>query len=162
MIAGTVRYHLDVLTVSSLAATLLDIGTTCWFLAAKAGTEANPVLAPLAARSLLWVPVYLGGRNLLIPAMARIYREPFALGFLLSGLLCGINNLTGILAGSFFLVKAIGILALGAVAVVPALVWFAIHLARTTGKWRALGGTVAWVGLFGLVEGAFYLLGLWL
>jgi hypothetical protein len=152
-----IAFQVDGLLIAALFATALDAGTTCWFLMSGAGFETNPVLAPLAQRSLAWVPVYLIAPKLVLFMMKKAYRDPFALFFLISGLLLTVNNLDGIFTGRFFLVASFGIVGVFYACFIVAAVWFFVRLSGETKKLLTIAGAVVWLGLFGLMEAGFLL-----
>ena len=155
-----VSYRLDALALAAIAAATLDSWTTYYFIAHGLGVEANPILAPLARHSLIWVPDYLLAKPLLIPAMPDVCRQAFATGFLAASLLCGINNLCGIYAGKFILVDLLGFPAIVAVSVLSGLLVFVYQLlSKGAGRelvLRSVAIAVCWIIIFIAVDATFY------
>ncbi len=153
-------YHIDLLIVISLSAALLDIVTTYLFISRGLGFEANPVCGPLFSRSLVWIPVYLLVRPLLVPFLPEIPRRTFAGYFLSIGLVGGVNNLGGILFHKFFLVDTVGFwLPLG-FCVMGAIGLFIYQLRRNPKDGFAqVKIACGFPGVCLVIEGAFYLLG---
>ncbi len=145
------------------AATALDAWTTYFLLSGGLGVEKNPVLAPLAQHSLLWVPVYLFTPTLLVPAMPDVCRQSFAAFYLGLGLLLGINNLRGIVAGSFFLIDGVGFPAVVAACLFVGATVFAVQLstasARKASLRQHLAVVVVWTTFFCFFEGLYYVAG---
>jgi hypothetical protein len=156
-----VSYRLDALTIAAIAAATLDAWTTYYFIAHGLGTEANPVLATLARHSLIWIPIYLLAQPILIPAMPDVCRQPFATGFLAAGLLCGINNLFGIYAGTYIVVDRLGFPAIVTICMLLGLLTFIYQLfSKGTGRELALRSLViaaCWIIVFIALDAMFYL-----
>jgi hypothetical protein len=146
-----------------LAATALDVATTCYFLSRGLGVEMNRVLAPLAQRSLIWVPVYLFARPLFVPTMPGVVRESFAAHYLAVGLLISINNLCGILLGTYVLVDNLGLAAVQGGGMLIAATTFVARLSARKTTWKltaqCIGLALVWLAAFVVIEGGFSLLG---
>ena len=155
-----VSYRLDALTIAAIAAASLDAWTTYYFISHSLGVETNPILAPLAPHSLIWIPIFLLAKPLLIPAMPDVCRQSFATGFLAGGLIFGMNNLCGIYAGKYILVDRFGFPAITAVCMVLGTIAFGYQLvAKNTGRaWvlRSLAIAIGWIALFAIVDATFY------
>ena len=154
---GAVPGGFDGLLIAALLATVLDAGTTFWFLRSGVGFETNPVLAPLAQRSLIWVPIYIIAPKLILLMMKKVFRDPFALFFLITGLLLSINNLDGIFNKRFFIVDTFGLAGVLTAGFICAAGWFFVRLAREPRKLLTIACALAWGGFFGLVEVGFLL-----
>jgi hypothetical protein len=145
------------------AAMALDAATTCFFLSRGLGVEMNPVLAPLVQQSLIWVPVYLFAQPLLVPTMPEVVRESFAAYYLAVGLLFGINNLCGMLLGTYVLVDNLGFEAVRAGGLIVAATTFAGRLAARKTTWKSAGQCIAiallWIAVFAVIERGFSLAG---
>lgn len=156
-----VSYRLDALTIAAIAAAALDAWTTYYFIAHGLGSEANPILAPLARHSLVWIPIYLLAQPLLIPVMPDVCRQSFATGVLAAGLICGINNLCGIYGGRYILVDVVGFPAIVAITVLLGVLVFAYQLlSKEAGRelvLRSLAIAVCWIVILVAVDAAFYL-----
>ena len=145
------RYRVDLLMTVMLLATALDAWTTFTFLDRGLGVEVNPVLAPLAAKSLVWVPIYLFATPLFVPAMPELCRQGFAGYFSSIGLLLGLNNLSGIYRGDYFLIDSIGMVPVLVLSVgVGAVSLFARALSIGSNREQLRHGLIA-VGVWTLV-----------
>lgn len=160
-LTSMVTYQLDVLTIAAIAAATLDAWTTYYFIAHNLGVETNAVLAPLARHSLIWIPTYLLAKPLLIPAMPDVSRQAFAIGFLASGLLFGVNNLCGIYAGKYILVDHFGFPAIAVACFLLGILAFLYQLiiknAGRSSNLRFLAIALLWLGVLAGVDAAFYL-----
>jgi hypothetical protein len=156
-----VSYRLDALALAAIAAAALDAWTTYYFIAHDLGFEANPVLAPLARHSLIWIPAYILAQPLLIPMVPDVCRQSFATGFLVAGLLCGINNLCGIYAGRYILVDLFGFPVLVAVSVLAGMAAFVYQLVSNGADRDLIRRSVAagarWIVIFCAMDATFYL-----
>ncbi len=155
-------YRVDLVTAAMFAGALLDTWTTWVFVSRQHGFEQNPTLALLIRHSLIWIPVYLLCRPLLVPLLPEICRFGFGVYFGFMGLLFGTNNLGGIFHGHYFLdtigfPTAQGICLLLGVAV---FVWKAWK-AGGAGEWkRSIMTGLGWTGVFVLIELAFFAAGI--
>jgi len=154
-------YTVDGLVLAMFAASLLDILTTYLFISLELGAEMNPVCAQLIRQSLLWIPVYLSAHPLLVPLAPEIPRRSFAVFFVASGLLFGINNLGGILFHRCFIVDTFGFWIPFGFCVLVAAAYFFYELYRhPENRLVPIGVMLGFLGLFLMIEGAFYVLGL--
>ncbi len=162
-IAGAITYRLDLLTLSTIAATALDAWTTYYFIAHGLGVETNPILGPLAKHSLIWIPVYGSTPALLIPTMPDVCRQTFAIPYLAAGVLLGINNLCGIQLGWFALIDSLGFYNVQAALIGTGVIAFMYKLAATFTSWtsaaRSTAIVVSWLAAFGAIETLFYFTG---
>lgn len=157
------RYRLDTLTGTAIAAVALDTFTTVYFLHTGLGSEMNPVLAPLAAKSLIWVVVYLLGRALLLPLFPDVSRQVIASYYLCICLIFGASNWSGIIHGDYWAVRVFGFWSIQAFAIcvtVATWLWLLVH--KSKNRAAALRSTLVLLGCIALLiatEAAFYLLG---
>jgi len=156
-----VSYRLDALSLAAIAAATLDTCTTYYFLAHDLGVETNPILAPLARHSFLWIPIYLLAKPLLIPAMPDACRSAFAVGYLASGLLLGLKNLGGIYFGKFFLIDYLGftatVIACAGLGVGAFLFPLIQRNAGRASSIQSVAIALGWTAAFIAVDAAFYL-----
>ncbi len=149
--------------LAMIAATLLDVVTTWVIISNSYGFEANPVLAPLVRHSLFWIPVYLLCRPLLLPLLPCLCRFGFVTYFGISSLLFGVNNLSGILWGHYFLMDNFGLAPVEAACALMATAVFISKLWKVTPdiQGRRLNILVAlfWIGIFALIELGFFAVG---
>lgn len=125
-------YPLTPTVLTMLAAATFDTSTTWLVISGNHGVETNPTLAPLIQHSLIWIPIYLLSRPLLVPFLPPLCRFTFALYFALAGLLFGANNLAGLLTGRYFLVDTLGFPASQAICVLlPATLFLRTLWTRT-------------------------------
>ncbi len=145
------------------AGTGLDLWTTWLVISGHYGIETNPVLAPLIRHSLIWIPIYLLSRPLLVPFLPEMCRIAFALYFAATGFLFGINNLAGVLSGDYFLVSIFGGPAVDSGCALLAVVFFGWRLCRHKGslqhKKQHIRPGLLWLGAFGMIELGFYAAG---
>jgi hypothetical protein len=167
MICKSSRYRLayavDGLVLGMLAATLLDVLTTYLDSSLKLAFEMNPVLAPLIRHSLVWIPIYLLVRPLLVPLLPEIPRRAFAFYFFANGLLFGLNNLGGILFHHYFIIHTFGFWIPEGLCVFSAFGFFVYEVYRDPeNRFVQIRIASGWFAIFWMIEGAFYLLGIYL
>lgn len=121
-------YSVDGWVLGMFAAALLDVVTTYYFFTRKIGFESNPVAAPLFRQSLAWIPAYVLLRPLLVPLLPATPRRAFAIYYLGTGLLGGMNNLGGIFFHHYFVIDTFGFQLPMALCVLSALSSFAYGL----------------------------------
>lgn len=152
---------LDRFVCFALCGATLDATTTLYFLSCRVGYEANPVLAPLVERSLLWVPVYCYSLALLTAFMTGIVRQAFAMFYGLMTLLAGLSNLSGILTGVWLVALfrfdfpyVAGLLA----GVLTFSIFCITEYPRISGRYTCvLVNAMLWAATFAFVEFAFYM-----
>jgi hypothetical protein len=153
-------YRLDPLVIAMFAGVLLDTGTTWYFVSHHCGVEKNPTLAPLIRHSLIWIPIYLLCRPLMVPFIPDICRFAFSIYFGLQGLSFGLNNLSGILCGRYFLVDQVGSPAVHGVVLLFSIIIFVWRLSETANNeqdWQPqLLVGLRWLAIFMLLELAFF------
>ena len=156
-------YHVDGWVLAMFAVKLLDVVTTYLLSALRLGFEMNPVCAALMRHSLLWSPVYLMAFPLVVPLLPEIPRRAFVLYFLASGLMAGLNNLGGILFHHFFIIDTFGFWMPEGFCVAGAFVFFVYELYRSSkNRVGPVVAALACLGVLLVIEGAFYLLGIYL
>lgn len=145
------------------AGVVLDVWTTWIFAAHHHGFEQNPVLAPLMRHSLIWIPIYLLCRPLLVPLLPELCRFAFSAYFGFDGLSAGVNNLTGILCGRYFLVDTFGFSALQCASVLIAVTVFVwglwMRASNVQERKRHVMIASCWIGFFLLLELIFFTVG---
>jgi hypothetical protein len=145
------------------AGTILDTWTTWVFVSRHYGFEMNPILAPLIRHSLIWIPIYLLCRPLLVPFLPEICRLAFAVYFGLGGLLFGSNNLSGILYGRYFLMDVVSFPVAQGTCVLVAITAFIWMLWRRVGnaqeRKQHIITALRWIGIFMLLELGFFAAG---
>lgn len=152
------RFRFDRLTVAMLLAAILDSVTTYYFLSRRLGIELNPILAPLASHSLLWIPVCIVMPKLLVGVMTPPSRQAFASYFLTLCSTFALNNLIGICGGQYF-IDIIGYRTVQVAALVVAIACFQrqLHAGCSNRKSRTQAVKIAacWIGVYLLIDGAF-------
>jgi hypothetical protein len=142
--------------VGMFAGVILDTLTTWAFVSQHRGFEQNPILAPLTRHSLIWIPIYLLCRPLLVPLLPDLCRFGFGVYFGLAGLLFGANNLAGSFFGRYFLVEMFGFQALQGACILFAIVVFiwavCRHASTTQERKRHIMVGLCWIGVFVLIE----------
>lgn len=151
------------LAVGMFAGVILDTWTTYFFVSRNCGFELNPILAPLIRYSLIWIPIYFLCRPLVVLLLPEFCRSGFSVYFGFNGLLGGINNLSGILYGNYFLTDTFGFLTLqvtSAVIAIAVFVWVLWKHASTAQerKYHIIMG-LYWTGIFVLMEAGFFAIG---
>jgi hypothetical protein len=145
------------------AGSILDTWTTWVVVSRHYGYEMNPTLAPLIPHSLIWIPIYLLSRPLLVPLLPEICRFGFCVYFGLTGLLGGANNLAGILYGRFFLMDTFGFQMPQVAYALIAIIVFIWMLWRRVGnaqeRKRQIITALRWIGIFVLIELGFFAAG---
>ena len=154
-----VPFRLDGLTVAALTACLVDAVSIWIFFANGTGIIADRILAPLAASSAAWIPIYRLAVPVLIPVMPQTCRQSFAVFCLTSGIGFSINNLSGHFWGDFVLLSHVGLFETGAIFFAFGLVAFCFGVFRFGNFARSLCNTVVWIGFAMLVQLAFYFIG---
>jgi hypothetical protein len=145
------------------AGAILDTWTTWLVVSRYFGFEMNPALAPLIRHSLIWIPVYLLCRPLLVPLLPEICRLAFGVYFGLTGLLFGANNLSGILYRRYFLMDMFGFqgphvaCVLIAITVFIWTLWRRVHNAQE--RKQHIITALRWIGIFVLLELGFFATG---
>lgn len=142
---------------------ILDIWTT-WVIAMRDyGMEKNPTLTPLIKHSLIWIPIYLSCRPVLVPFIPGICRFGFSIYFGFMGLFFGLNNLGGILYGNFFLVDMFGFPALQGTCIffaITAFIWMVRSRANNAQERnRHIITALIWIGIFVVLELGFLAIG---
>ena len=145
------------------ACVILDVLTTWTMVSQHRGFEQNPVLFPLIRHSLIWIPIYLLCRPMFVPFLPALCRSAFSIYFGLDGLAGGVNNLTGILYGRYFLMDTFGFPALQATSILIAVAVFIWGIWRQASniqerKHQIITG-LCWVGIFLLLELVFFAAG---
>jgi hypothetical protein len=157
------RYHLDPLVLVMFAAVILDTCTTWFFVSHHCGVEKNPTLAPLVRHSLIWIPIYLLCRPLMVPFIPDTCRFAFSIYFGLQGLLFGLNNLSGILCGRYFLVDQVGSPAVHGACLlfsITVFIWRFSETANNEQDWQPqLLAGLRWLAIFMLLELGFFAVG---
>src|SRR5262245_22824365 len=74
-------YRVDWVTGIMLAGSILDVCSTWVVVSRPHGFELNPVLGPLIRHSLVWIPIYLLCRPLLVPLLPEMCRLGFGIFF---------------------------------------------------------------------------------
>jgi hypothetical protein len=145
------------------AGAILDAWTTWIVVSRRHGFELNPTLAPLIRHSLIWIPIYLLCRPLLVPLVPECCRPAFGVYFGLTGLLGGANNLAGILCGRYFLMEAFGFQAPHVACALIAITVFIRTLWRRAGnaqeRKQHILTAFCWIGMFVLLELGFFAAG---
>ena len=145
------------------ASVILDTLTTWVMVSQHRGFEQNPILFPLIRHSLIWIPIYLLCRPLLVPFVPELCRSAFSVYFGLDGLTGGVNNLTGILYGRYFLMDTFGFPVVQGASVTIAVAVFVWGLCRRASsvqerKHHIIVG-LCWIGIFLLLELIFFAVG---
>ena len=145
------------------AGTILDTWTTWVDASRHYGFEQNPTLAPLIRHSLIWIPIYLLCRPVLVPLLPEICRFGFGVYFGFAGLVFGANNLAGIFYGRYFLIEALGFPVLQATCVLFAIIVFIWKLSRQVSNAQKrkehIITALRWIGIFVLLELGFFAAG---
>lgn len=156
-------YRIDLVVVGMFAGVLLDTWTTWAFASQHRGFEQNPILAPLIRHSLIWIPIYLLCRPLLVLLLPELSRFGFGVYFGLGGLLFGTNNLAGSFYGRYFLMEAFGFQVLQGACILFAIVAFiwAVWRRASNAQERKHHITtgLCWIGVFLLLEMGFFAAG---
>lgn len=154
---------MNAVVVGMFAGAILDAWTTWIVISRHYGFELNPILAPLIRHSLIWIPIYLLCRPLLVPLLPEICRFGFGVYFGLTGLLFGANNLTGIFYGRYFLMEAFGFPAVQGTCVLLAITVFIWRVWKHAGDARERKSHIltglCWIGIFILLELGFFAAG---
>jgi hypothetical protein len=156
-------YKVDLVVLGMFTGVLLDTMTTWFMVLRHRGFEQNPILAPLIRHSLIWIPIYLMCRPLLVPFLPAQCRSSFGIFYGFEGLLFGINNLAGILYHHYFLVDRFGYSELEwtcvtiAVAVFAWVMWRRARNARE--RTHSIVAGLSWIGIFVLLELCFFAAG---
>ena len=148
-------YRLDGWAIAAISASVLDSVSIGLLLSQGTGVIRDPILGPLAARSLLWIPVYRLAVPLLIPLMPKVCRQSFAVFYLAVGLLFSINNFSGHYAGWFVFVDSFGLYVSLALCLIPATQAFGVYSMRAGDFARSLRTTLAWIAFAFMIQAAF-------
>jgi len=156
-------YRIDLAVIGMFAGVILDTLTTWAMVSNHRGFEQNPILVPLIRHSVIWIPIYLLCRPLLVPLLPELCRSAFSVYFGFDGLSGGVNNLTGILYGRYLLVDTFGFPALQVASVLIAITVFIWGLWRHASnaqerKHHVITG-LCWIGIFVLLELVFFAVG---
>jgi hypothetical protein len=161
-IGRRISHRLDAYTLTAILAAALDAWTTGYFLVHRLGVETNPILAPLVRHSLVWIPIVLLSRPLLIPLLPDVCRQAFAVFYITTGTLFAINNASGILAGSYFLVEVFSFESVIIAGLMFGVITFAGYLLVRKGQptaARAVAQALVWIAIFAAFDGIFALIG---
>lgn len=160
---GWLVYRVDWMIIGMIAAALIDISTTYYIVSLNLGIEANPVLAPLLRHSLVWIPVFGLIRPLLVPLLPNIPRRAVASYLLVAHLSGGFNNLAGIFFHNFFIINTLGYwIPLLSCYLIGLLVFIHDLYRIQKGKIIQILILLGCVVVFFVIDGLFYLLGLYL
>jgi hypothetical protein len=156
-------YKVDLVVLGMFAGVLLDTVTTWVMVFRHRGFEQNPILAPLIRHSLVWIPIYLLCRPLLVPFLPAHCRPAFGVFYGFEGLAFGVNNLAGILYHHYFLVDRSGYTDTEWACVMVAVAVFAWGLWRRAAnvqeRTHSIVTGLCWVGIFILLEIGFFAAG---
>jgi hypothetical protein len=152
-----VPFRLDWLTLAAFVASLMDAVAIWIFFSNGTGMIGDRILAPLASKSPVWIPIYRLAVPMLIPVMPQTCRQSFAVFYLATGVAFSINNFSGHFLGKFVFLDSIGLLPTGAACFVFAIVAFYLGVMHSRNVTRSLRNTMAWTAFAALIQFAFYL-----
>ena len=153
-------YQLDGLVICMFGAVIFDLVTTYYGLTRLPAVEANPVLAPLLKQSFVWLAVYGFIRPMLLPFVPKEFRRIFTLFFLVAHIYGGINN-SGMLFFTYSITNHFGYWIPAGLLGFGTLAMFVYELVRyPKNRWVMVGWTIGILAVFLLIEGAFYLIGI--
>ena len=155
-----VPYRLDWLSFGAIAASAVDAVAVWTFYSNGTGSIGYPVLARLAAISLIWIPVCRLLGPLLIPMTPSTCKKPICVFYISLGVLLSINNFSGHFLGFFVFDATVGLPQVGAACVIFGLITFCIQRPQHGNRPRAVGHAVFWIAGLILIECAFYLIGI--
>ena len=154
-----VPYRLDWLVWAAIGASLLDSISICIFQSKGTGAIGDLILAPLAAHSLAWIPIYRLAVPLLIPMMPNVCRQSFAVFYLSVGVVFCVNNLSGHYLGTFVFVDSVGLYPTLAICFVLGFLTFCVQSARSGSLARSIRIAVTWLALAVIIQGIFFAVG---
>ena len=152
-------YRLDRLVIAAVLASMVNAVSICIFHSHGTGVIGTPILTPLAAQSIVWIPIVCLAGPILIPSMPDVCRQTFATLFLSVGVTFSINNLSGHYLGKFIFVETYGIYPTFTFCLLPAFATLGVTLVRARDRLLAVGHMVAWALIIAAIYGAFFLLG---
>ncbi len=152
------HYRWEWWALAATAATCLDVVAIWQFHTHGTGAIGDPILAPLAAQSAWWIPVYRLAVPLLIPWMPAVCRQAFATFYISLGVCFGINNLLGHFAGYFLFVDSIGLYGTLTLCLLLGALMFAIQIARATHPARSLLAMIVWIVVAISMQAGFFAL----
>lgn len=153
-----VPYRIDRFAMAAILASLLDSISIGLILIYGTGVIGDPILGPLAAHSLFWIPIYRLAVPLLIPLMPQVCRQSFAIFYLAVGVLFSVNNFSGHFIGWFVFVETIGLYVSLAICFVPAIQAFGVFAIRSGKFARPLRITVAWIVIALMIQATFFII----
>jgi hypothetical protein len=156
-------YRVDLVVVIMFAGSILDAWTTWVFASRPYGFEQNPTLAPLLRHSLMWIPIYLLCPPLMVPLLPEVCRLGFTVYFGFAGFVFGVNNLSGIFYGRYFLIDLLGFAVLQGSCILFGLTVFIWtvwkHAGNAQERMLHIITGICCIGLFLLLELGFFVIG---
>ena len=146
------------LTFAALVVSLFSAIAICVYHHYGIGGIGDPILASLASKSILWIPIYRMASVSLVLIMPKACRSTYGILFLIIGLACCINDYALIFAGRSVITETLGLYPAFAICIAISTIAFVDNLIRSRKRMLLVTQSFGWLAVILVVHTIFYLL----